>query len=41
VVVLNPKAQVIGRFKPEFVVGKLPVSEGQKILADMPVIFSH
>ena len=40
VVVVNPKAQVVGRFKPEFVVGKLPISEGKKILADMPVIVS-
>jgi len=38
VVVVNPKAQVVGRFKPDFVVGKLPISEGQKILADMPAI---
>jgi protein SCO1/2 len=41
VVVVNPKAQVVGRFKPEFVVGKLPISEGQKILADMPAIMSQ
>ena len=41
VVVVNPKAQVVGRFKPEFVVGKLPISEGQKILADMPAIISQ
>jgi protein SCO1/2 len=41
VVVVNPMAQVVGRFKPEFVVGKLPVSEGQKILADMPAIISQ
>jgi len=41
VVVVSPKAQVIGRFKPEFVIGKLPTSEGQKILADMPTIMSQ
>ena len=41
VVVVSPKAQVIGRFKPEFVVVKLPISEGQKILADMPTIMSQ
>jgi protein SCO1/2 len=41
VVVVNPKAQVIGRFKPEFIVGELPVSEGQKILIDMPAIVSR
>ena len=41
VVVVNPRAQVVGRFKPDFVVGQLPISEGQKILADMPVIMSR
>lgn len=41
VVVVNPKAQVVGRFKADFVVGELPVSEGQKILADMPAIMSQ
>jgi protein SCO1/2 len=41
VVLVNPKAQVVGRFKAEFVAGKLPVSEGQKILADMPVVVSR
>ncbi|MFT2092172.1 SCO family protein [Paraglaciecola sp. 2405UD69-4] len=40
VVVINPSAQVIGRFKPDFSVGKLPVSEGQKILEDMPAIIA-
>lgn len=38
VVLINPQAQVIGRFKPEFVPGKLPVSEGQQILADLPLV---
>jgi protein SCO1/2 len=41
VAVVNPKAQVVGRFKPDFAVGKLPISEGQKILADMPAIMSQ
>ena len=41
VVVVNPKAQVVGRFKPDFVVGQLPISKGQKILTDMPVIMSQ
>jgi len=41
VVVVNPKAQVVGRFKPDFAVGQLPISEGQKILADMPIIMSQ
>lgn len=40
VVVVNPEAQVIGRFKPDFEVGKLPISEGQKILEDMPAIMA-
>jgi protein SCO1/2 len=41
VVVINPKAQVMGRFKAEFVAGKLPISEGQKILADMPTVIAN
>jgi protein SCO1/2 len=40
-VVINPKAQVVGRFKPDFVAGQLPISEGQKILEDMPAIMSQ
>lgn len=38
VVVVNPKAQVIGRFKPVMSPGKLAVADGQQILNDMPVI---
>jgi protein SCO1/2 len=41
VVVINPRAQVVGRFKPDFVAGQLPISEGQKILEDMPAIMSQ
>ncbi|MCF2950288.1 SCO family protein [Paraglaciecola aquimarina] len=41
VVLVNPKAQVVGRFKPDFIPGKLPISEGQKILADMPLLISQ
>jgi protein SCO1/2 len=40
VVVVNPKAQVIGRFKADFIPGKLPISEGKKILQDMPTIMA-
>lgn len=40
VILINPLAQVIGRFKPEFAVGKLAVSEGQKILSDLPKLVS-
>jgi protein SCO1/2 len=40
VVLVNPQAQVIGRFKPEFAVGELAISDGQKILADMPILVS-
>lgn len=40
VVLVNPKAQVIGRFKPDFVAGQLPISEGQKIMADMPTLMA-
>ncbi|WP_416306839.1 SCO family protein [Neptunicella sp. SCSIO 80796] len=38
VVVVNPSAQVIGRFKPEHKLGQPAISSGQQILADMPAI---
>jgi len=38
IVLINPKAQVIGRFKPKREPGKLSISDAQQILADMPVI---
>jgi protein SCO1/2 len=41
VVLINPQAQVIGRFKPEFSPGKLPVSDGQKILFDLPALVAR
>lgn len=41
IVLVNPQAQVVGRFKADFVAGKLPISEGQKILDDMPFIVSR
>ncbi|MGS2721073.1 SCO family protein [Paraglaciecola aestuariivivens] len=41
VVVINPLAQVVGRFKPEFAAGKLPISEGKKILSDMPKVIAN
>ncbi|MFT4937983.1 MAG: protein SCO1/2 [Paraglaciecola sp.] len=40
VVLINPLAQVIGRFKPQYSVGELAISDGQKILADMPILVS-
>ena len=38
VVVINPKGQVIGRFKPELKPGELAISDVDKIVADMPTI---
>jgi protein SCO1/2 len=38
VVVMNPKAEVIGRFKPELKPGELAISDVDQILADMPAI---
>ncbi len=38
VVLLNPKAQVVGRFKPVMAPGKLAVADGDQILHDMPLI---
>jgi len=40
VVLVNPKAQVIGRFKPKREPGKLSISDAQQILTDMPFITS-
>jgi len=41
VVVINPKAQVIGRFKPQHSPGKIPISDSQQIIADLPAIISE
>lgn len=38
VVLVNPQAQVIGRFKPHSVPGKMALSDSQQILADMKII---
>jgi protein SCO1/2 len=40
VVLIDPEARVIGRFKPKREPGKLSISDSQQILADMPVIIS-
>ncbi|MFQ3234755.1 MAG: protein SCO1/2 [Paraglaciecola sp.] len=40
VVLLNPDGNVMGRFKPDFVAGKLAISDGQKILQDLPLLIS-
>lgn len=41
VVLINPKAQVIGRFAPDFKPGELAVSDSQQILTDLPVIVGN
>ncbi len=38
IVLVNPQAEVIGRFKPDLTPGELPVSDGEQILADLPLI---
>ncbi len=40
VVLIDPEARVIGRFKPKREPGKLSISDSQQILEDMPVIIS-
>ncbi len=40
VVLIDPAARVIGRFKPKREPGKLSISDSQQILEDMPVITS-
>ena len=38
IVVINPDAQVIGRFKPQHKPGELAISDTEQILADLPII---
>ena len=38
VVVINPLAQVVGRFKPVMEAGKLAISDTAQILHDMPIV---
>lgn len=38
IVVIDPQARVIGRFKPQLEPGKLAVSDTEQILADMPIL---
>ena len=41
VVVINPQAQVIGRFKPKHNPGSIPISDTEQIIADLPSIISQ
>tara|TARA_R110001599_G_scaffold85738_2_gene229918 strand:+ start:37234 stop:37869 length:636 start_codon:yes stop_codon:yes gene_type:complete len=38
VVLINPQGNVIGRFKPDFAPGKVPVSDSKRILHDMSIL---
>ena len=38
VVLINPQGNVIGRFKPDFTSGKVPVSDSKRILHDMSIL---
>ncbi len=38
ITLVNPKGQVVGRFKPQMEPGKLAISDSEQILADMPVV---
>jgi protein SCO1/2 len=38
IVVINPKGNVVGRFKPKHVPGELSISDTQQILSDMPLL---
>jgi protein SCO1/2 len=40
VVVINPQAQVIGRFQPSAAPGQVAISDSQQILADMPALMN-
>lgn len=41
VVIINPNGHVIGRFKPESVVGQVPITDSEQILADMPLLIER
>lgn len=40
VVVIDPQANVIGRFKPELKPGELAISDGEQMLADLPLVLT-
>jgi protein SCO1/2 len=40
VVVINPDGNMVGRFKPVHEPGEMAISDGEQILADMPLIMS-
>lgn len=41
VVIINPDGHVIGRFKPVNELGKVPISDTEQILLDMPVLIKR
>lgn len=40
IVVINPDAQVVGRFQPKHVPGQLATSDMQQIIEDMPILLA-
>ncbi|BDX04562.1 SCO family protein [Planctobacterium marinum] len=42
IAIINPDAHLVGRFKPDYQPGELAISDGQQILADLPILIgSH
>lgn len=41
IVVINPDGNVVGRFKPKHIPGKLAISDVQQLLDDVPVLLGH
>ena len=41
VVIISPKAQVVGRFVPVHEPGKIAISDGEQILTDMPIVIGN
>ncbi|UAA38874.1 SCO family protein [Paraneptunicella aestuarii] len=41
IVIINPDAQVVGRFVPVNEPGKIAISDGEQILADMPIVIGN
>ena len=41
VVVVNPDANMVGRFKPAYKPGEVSVSDGEQILSDLPIMIAQ
>lgn len=40
IVLINPQAQIVGRFKPQLQPGQMAVTDAEQILADLPILLA-